>query len=270
MIAVVASPEGGGDIEKIAETSPEKILKTMIDPLLGIKPFHCREIGLGLGFEGESLKSFSRFLTTLYKMFMELDASLVEINPLVETENGEIIALDAKMDFDDNALYRHNQLEELRDEDEEYPAEREAEKNHLNYIRLDGTIGCMVNGAGLAMATMDLIKLHGASPANFLDVGGSATRERVAKALEIILHDPSVEAILVNIFGGIMRCDVIAEGIVDAAKKTKISVPLVVRLNGTNSEEGRMILSQSGLKIEAVEELSAAAKSVVSLAKGGA
>lgn len=264
-VIIMASAEGGMDIEELAQKNPEKILKCAIDPVSGIQSFHCRKTGFALGFQGNGLKLFEAFLKKLYGVFIALDASLIEINPLIETEEGEVIALDAKIDFDDNALFRHPQLEELRDEEEEDPAEREADKHQLNYIHLDGSIGCMVNGAGLAMATMDIVKLHGGSPANFLDVGGGATRDRVAKALEIILHDPSVKGILVNIFGGIMRCDIIAEGIVAAAKETAISVPLVVRLNGTNARQGRQILQDSGLKIIVAEELAEAAKKIVTM-----
>ncbi|HCP01555.1 MAG TPA: ADP-forming succinate--CoA ligase subunit beta, partial [Rhodospirillaceae bacterium] len=227
-IVIVASSEGGMDIETVAEETPEKIAQVAIDPATGIMPFHTREIAFGLGLEGKQIKSAAMFLVAMYDAFLELDASMVEINPLVVTGSGNVIALDAKMNFDDNALYRQADIEALRDEDEEDPIELEASKHELNYIKLDGSIGCMVNGAGLAMATMDIVKLHGSAPANFLDVGGGATKERVNAAFKIILSDPNVEGILVNIFGGIMRCDVIAEGIVTAAREISLHVPLVV------------------------------------------
>jgi len=248
-IMIIASTEGGMDIETVAEETPEKIATVAIDPATGIMPFHTRDIAFGLGLEGAQIKSAAKFLTAMYKAFIELDAAMVEINPLVVTGAGDVIALDAKMNFDDNALYRHPDIEELRDEDEEDPMELEATKHELNYIKLDGAIGCMVNGAGLAMATMDIVKLHGGSPANFLDVGGGATKERVTTAFKIILSDPNVEGILVNIFGGIMRCDVIAEGIVAAAREVSLHVPLVVRLEGTNVDLGKKMLAESGLPI---------------------
>ena len=269
-IVIIASTEGGMDIETVAEETPEKIATVAIDPATGIMPFHTREIAFGLGLEGSQIKSCAKFLMAMYKAFVEMDAALVEINPLVVTGSGDVIALDAKMNFDDNALYRHPDIEELRDEDEEDPAELEATKHELNYIRLDGSIGCMVNGAGLAMATMDIVKLHGGAPANFLDVGGGATKERVTTAFKIILSDPNVEGILVNIFGGIMRCDVIAEGIVAAAREVSLHVPLVVRLEGTNVDLGKKILAESGLPIITADDLGDAAEKIVNAVKEAA
>ena len=233
-ITIMASTEGGMEIEEVAVKTPEKIVTVAIDPATGIMPFHTRNIAFGLRLEGDQVRSAGKLLAAMYQAFTDLDASMVEVNPLVVTGAGDVLALDAKMNFDDNALFRHSDLLELRDEDEEDAAELEASKHELNYIRLDGSIGCMVNGAGLAMATMDIIKLYGSAPANFLDVGGGATKERVTEAFKIILSDPNVEGILVNIFGGIMRCDVIAEGIVAAAREVALHVPLVVRLEGTN------------------------------------
>ncbi len=267
-ITIMASSEGGMDIEEVAEKTPEKIIRITIDPATGISGFHARNIAFGLGLEGKQVGSCVRLVMALYKAFVELDASLVEINPLVVTGDGSVIALDAKMNFDDNALFRHKDIEELRDETEEDPAELEASKHELNYIKLDGSIGCMVNGAGLAMATMDIIKLYGSQPANFLDVGGGATKERVTTAFKIILSDPNVEGILVNIFGGIMRCDVIAEGVVAAAREVELSVPLVVRLEGTNVELGKEIIATSGLDIITGDDLGDAAQKVVSAVKG--
>jgi len=266
-VTVMASTEGGMDIEEVAANTPEKILKVAIDPAVGLQPFHARRLAFGLGLEGPQIRSAVKFLQAMYKAYTELDASLVEINPLVVTGAGELMALDAKMNFDDNALYRHKEVADLRDEDEEDAAELEASQHELNYIKLDGAIGCMVNGAGLAMATMDIIKLEGSDPANFLDVGGGATAERVTVAFKIILSDPNVKGILVNIFGGIMRCDVIAEGIVAAAKELDIHVPLVVRLEGTNVEKGKAILAESGLDIVAANDLGDAAKKVVAALK---
>ena len=262
-VTIIASTEGGMDIEEVAEKTPDKIIKVIIDPAIGLQTFHARKLAFGLGLEGDQVKSAVRLLTGLYKAFIELDASMVEINPLVVRGDGELIALDAKMNFDSNALYRHKNVEDLRDEDEEDPAETEASEHELNYIKLDGSIGCMVNGAGLAMATMDIIQLYGGSPANFLDVGGGATAERVTVAFKIILSDSNVQGILVNIFGGIMRCDVIAEGIVAAAKEVKLNVPLVVRLEGTNVEKGKTILAESGLPIVSADDLGDAAQKVV-------
>jgi len=266
-ITLIASTEGGVEIEEVAEKSPEKILKVAIDPATGIQPYHARDIAFGLGLEGALVGTAVKFVTALYRAFSELDASVAEINPLVVTGAGELVALDAKLGFDDNALFRHPDIEALRDEDEEDPTELEAGRHGLNYIKLDGNIGCMVNGAGLAMATMDIIKLHGGSPANFLDVGGGATRERVSTAFKLILSDPNVEGILVNIFGGIMRCDVIAEGVVAAAREVNLHVPLVVRLEGTNVDLGKKILQRSGLPILTAENLGDAAQKVVQAVK---
>jgi succinyl-CoA synthetase beta subunit len=269
-VTIMASTEGGMEIEEVAEATPEKILRIDIDPATGIQPFHTRQIAFGLGLEGDQIKAASRFLLAMYEAFTELDASIVEINPLVVTGSGDVIALDAKMNFDDNALFRHKDVAELRDEDEEDPTELEAAKHDLNYITLDGSIGCMVNGAGLAMATMDIIKLYGGSPANFLDVGGGATKERVTTAFKLILSDPNVESILVNIFGGIMRCDVIAEGVVAAAREVSLDVPLVVRLAGTNVELGKKILEDSGLPIVSADNLADAAEKVVKVTQEAA
>ncbi len=266
-ITLIGSTEGGVEIEEVAEHSPEKILKVAIDPASGIQPFHAREIAFGLGLEGQQVGTAVKFVTALYRAFTELDASIAEINPLVVTGSDELLALDAKMGFDDNALFRQPEVAALRDVDEEDPAEVEGGRHGLNYLKLDGNIGCLVNGAGLAMATMDIIKLHGAGPANFLDVGGGATRERVSTAFKLILSDPNVEGILVNIFGGIMRCDVIAEGVVGAARETNLHVPLVVRLEGTNVDLGKKILQQSGLPILAGENLVDAAQKIVSAVK---
>ena len=269
-ITIMASTEGGMEIEEVAAKTPEKILKVEIDPAAGMQSYHARKIAFGLGLEGDQIKSAIKFLMAMYKAFVQLDASIVEINPMVVTGAGEVIALDAKMNFDDNALFRHKDIEDLRDESEEDPTELEAAKYDLNYVKLDGNIGCMVNGAGLAMATMDIIKLYGGSPANFLDVGGGATRERVTAAFKLILSDPNVEGLLVNIFGGIMRCDVIAEGVVAAAREVSLTVPLVVRLSGTNSEQGKKILEESGLPIIAADDLADAAEKAVKAAKEAA
>jgi succinyl-CoA synthetase beta subunit len=266
-VTIMASTEGGMEIEEVAAQHPEKIVRVAIDPVAGFQAFHGRKIAFALGLEGKQVNTAVQFLAALYKAFVELDASIVEVNPLVVTGDGKLIALDAKMNFDDNALYRHKDIEELRDEDEENPAELEASKHSLNYIKLDGNIGCMVNGAGLAMATMDIIKLYGGEPANFLDVGGGATKERVTKAFKIILSDPNVEGILVNIFGGIMRCDVIAEGVVAAAREVSLHVPLVVRLEGTNVELGKKIMKDSGLPIVSADNLADAAEKIVKAVK---
>ena len=266
-IVLMASTEGGMEIEEVAAKTPEKILKLDIDPMLGMRGYHAREIAFGLGLEGKQIGSAVKFLTGMYKAFTELDASIVEINPLVVTGAGDVIALDAKMNFDNNALFRHKDIEELRDESEEDPAELEAARHELNYIKLTGNIGCMVNGAGLAMATMDIIKLYGGDPANFLDVGGGATKERVTTAFKLILSDANVEGILVNIFGGIMRCDVIAEGVVAAAREVHLHVPLVVRLEGTNVELGKKIMSESGLPIISADNLADAAEKIVKAVK---
>jgi succinyl-CoA synthetase beta subunit len=269
-VTLMASTEGGMEIEEVAAHSPEKILKLPIDPATGIQAFHAREIAFGLGLEGKQVQTATKFITALSQAFHELDASIVEINPLVVTGSGDVICLDAKVNFDDNALFRHKDIEELRDESEEDPRELEAAKHGLNYVKLDGNIGCMVNGAGLAMATMDIIKLYGSSPANFLDVGGGATRERVTTAFKLILSDPHVEGILVNIFGGIMRCDVIAEGVVAAAREVSLHVPLVVRLEGTNVELGKKIMADSGLPILSADNLADAAQKIVKAVKEAA
>ena len=266
-VTIMASKEGGMEIEEVAAENPDAICKVSIDPASGISGFHCRRIAFFLGLEGPQIKSCTKFLTAMYKAFVELDVSLVEINPLVVTGKGDVIALDAKMNFDDNALFRHSDVADMRDVDEEDPSEIEASKHELNYIKLDGSIGCMVNGAGLAMATMDIIQLKGGSPANFLDVGGGATKERVTAAFKIILSDENVEGILVNIFGGIMRCDVIAEGVVAASREVNLDVPLVVRLEGTNVEQGKKIMAESGLPIIPADNLADAAEKVVAAVK---
>lgn len=266
-VAIMASSEGGMDIEDVAATTPEKIVTITIDPATGLSGFHCRKVAFGLGLEGKVAGKAAKVISTLYDAFMAKDASMLEINPLVVTGAGDIVVLDAKMGFDGNSLFRHPDIVELRDPDEEDPMELEAAKHELNYIKLDGSIGCMVNGAGLAMATMDIIKLKGGSPANFLDVGGGATRERVTEAFKIILSDSNVEGILVNIFGGIMRCDVIAEGVVAAAKEVSLSVPLVVRLEGTNVDLGKKILAESGLPIISADDMGDAAEKVVNAVK---
>lgn len=266
-VVFMASEEGGVEIEEVAAATPEKIITTIVDVATGIQGFHARKLGFALGLKGDVLKKFSKLVFALYQAFIETDASQVEINPLVETGDGEIIALDAKINFDSNALYRHPDIAELRDLDEEEPLEIEASKYDLNYVKMDGKIGCMVNGAGLAMATMDIIKLFGSSPANFLDVGGGATEEKVTEAFKIILSDDNVEGILVNIFGGIMRCDIIANGIIAAAKTVNLSVPLVVRLEGTNVELGKEILAKSGLEIIAANDLGDAAQKIVNAVK---
>jgi succinyl-CoA synthetase beta subunit len=269
-VTVMASAEGGMEIEEVAAKHPEKIIRVAIDPALGLMPFHARKIAYGLSLQANQVGSAIKFLTAMYKAFLQLDASIVEINPLVVTKTGEVIALDAKMNFDENALFRHKDVAALRDESEEDPTEREASRHELNYIKLDGSIGCMVNGAGLAMATMDIIKLHGGEPANFLDVGGGATRERVTTAFKLILSDQNVRGILVNIFGGIMRCDIIAEGVVAAAREVRLEVPLVVRLEGTNVELGKKILKESGLPIVSADNLADAAEKVVRAVKEAA
>ena len=267
-ISFIASTKGGMDIEQVAAETPDEIISLDVDPASGISGFHGRQIAFALGLEGAAFKQCVKLVGALYKLFIEKDASLIEINPLVVTKGGELLVLDAKMNFDDNALFRHGELVELRDLDEEEPTEVEAASFDLNYVKLDGNIGCMVNGAGLAMATMDIIKLEGAAPANFLDVGGGATKEQVFNAFKIILSDPNVEGILVNIFGGIMRCDIIAEGIVAAAREMQITVPLVVRLEGTNVQLGKQILADSGLAIIPADDLGDAAKKVVAAVKG--
>ena len=269
-VTIVASTEGGMEIEEVAAKHPEKIVKVAIDPVTGLQGHHARRVAFGLGLAGKQVGTAVRFLDAMYKAFIDLDASVVEINPLVVTGAGDVLALDAKMNFDDNALFRHKEVAELRDTDEEDPMELEAGKYELNYVKLDGNIGCMVNGAGLAMATMDIIKLHGGEPANFLDVGGGATKERVTAAFKLILSDPNVEGILVNIFGGIMRCDVIAEGVVAAAREVALNVPLVVRLEGTNVELGKKIMKQSGLPILSADNLADAAEKIVKAVKEAA
>lgn len=268
-VSIIASTEGGMEIEEVAEETPEKIISVTIDPATGLQGHHMRTIAFGLGLTDKAqMKSAFKFLSTMYKAFTELDADMVEINPLIVTGGGDVMALDAKMSFDSNALYRHPNVEELRDTTEEDEKETEAKKYDLNYVALEGEIGCMVNGAGLAMATMDIIKLYGSEPANFLDVGGGATKENITAAFKIILSDSSVKGILVNIFGGIMRCDVIAEGVVAAAREVEISVPLVVRLEGTNVEKGKQIMADSGLPIISGDNLADAAEKVVKAVKG--
>lgn len=247
---IMASVEGGVEIEEVAARAPEKILKIWVDPMIGLRPFQARQLAFGLGFEDEAFKKAVRFIEALYRAYEETDSSLAEINPLVLTQQGDVVAVDAKINLDDNALFRHPDLAELRDVYEEDPLEVEASQYRLNYVRLNGNVGCMVNGAGLAMATMDLIKLAGGEPANFLDVGGTASAETVEAGFRIILKDPNVKAILVNIFGGIVRCDRVARGIVEAARNVQLQVPLIVRLQGTNAEEARAILEASGLEIE--------------------
>jgi succinyl-CoA synthetase beta subunit len=269
-VLIMASTEGGMEIEEVAANHPEKILKVAVDPASGISGFHARKLAFGLGLEGKQVASFQKFVTALYGAFLELDCAIVEINPLVVTGAGEIVALDAKVSFDDNALYRHKDLEALRDDSEMDPKELDATKHDLNYVALDGEIGCMVNGAGLAMATMDIIKLYGSSPANFLDVGGTANAARVTEAFRIITSDANVKAILVNIFGGIAKCDMIATGIVEASKNLSLSVPLVVRLEGTNVDLGKKILAESGLAIIAADNLADAAQKVVAAVKKAA
>ncbi len=269
-VTIMASTEGGMEIEQVAEHSPEKIMRVAIDPAAGLSGFHTRRLAYSLGLDGKQVGAFAKFVTAMHQAFLALDCAIIEINPLVVTGAGDIVALDAKVSFDDNALYRHPEIEKLRDEAEEDPKELEAAKYSLNYVSLDGVIGCMVNGAGLAMATMDIIKLYGSSPANFLDVGGGATKERVTAAFKIILSDPNVEGILVNIFGGIMRCDVIAEGVVAAAREVSLNVPLVVRLEGTNVALGKDIMAKSGLPIISADNLADAAEKVVRAVKEAA
>ncbi|MEQ8410473.1 MAG: ADP-forming succinate--CoA ligase subunit beta [Erythrobacter sp.] len=269
-VAMVASTEGGVDIETVAHETPEKITTITIDPAQGFMPHHARALAFGLKLEGDLNKQAQKLAKQLYQAFMATDSAMLEINPLVETDDGKLTVLDAKMSFDSNALFRHKDIAEMRDETEEDPSEVEASEYDLAYIKLDGNIGCMVNGAGLAMATMDIIKLNGAFPANFLDVGGGATTEKVTAAFKIILKDPAVEGILVNIFGGIMKCDVIANGIVQAAKDVNLQVPLVVRLEGTNVEAGKEILDNSGLAIVSADDLGDAARKIVAEVKQAA
>jgi len=262
----MASSAGGMDIEKVAEETPELILKVTIDPSVGLRPFQARKLAFGLGIPNELIGQATKFMLALYEAYEKMDASLVEINPFLQTKDNRLIALDAKVTFDDNAMYRHHDYAELRDLDEEEPLEIEASKFDLNYIKLDGNIGCMVNGAGLAMATMDIIKLHGGEPANFLDVGGGASQERVENAFRILLADQNVKAVLINIFGGIVRCDMVANGVVAAAKNLGISIPIVARLEGTNVEEGKRVLSESGIGIIPADGMSDAAAKVVAAA----
>jgi succinyl-CoA synthetase beta subunit len=267
--AIIASTEGGMDIEEVAARTPDRILTVHVDPNVGLGPFHCRRIGFWLGLDAAQVKKLETFLSGLWRLYLERDASLVEINPLVVTEPGELLALDAKLNFDDSALYRQAEVRDLRDPLEEDPREREAKEIDLAYVGLEGDIGCMVNGAGLAMATLDMIQLCGGKPANFLDAGGGADKEKVKEAFKLILRDPAVKAILVNIFGGIVRCDLIAEGVVAAASDLGVKVPLVVRLQGTNAAQGREILAKSGLDITTAETLGEAAEKVVAAARGG-
>lgn len=262
-VTFMVSTEGGMDIEEVAEKTPEKITHADVDPATGMMPFHARKLAFALGLEGDAMKSAVKFFIALYKSFIELDAAIVEINPMIVTDKNEVMALDAKMNFDENALFRQKLVADMRDETEENENEREATNWGLSYVAMDGNIGCMVNGAGLAMATMDIIKLYGGEPANFLDVGGGATAERVTAAFKIILSDANVKGILVNIFGGIMKCDVIAEGVIAAAKEVDLSVPLVVRLEGTNVEKGKELMANSGLPIISADDLEDAAKKVV-------
>jgi len=267
-VVIMASTEGGVEIEQVAEKTPEKILRTTLDPMLGLMPYQCRRLAFGLGLEGKQVKQFTRLLSGLARLFIEKDLGLLEINPLVVTKAGDLLCLDGKINVDDNALYRQNELIEMRDASQEDARENKAKEWDLNYIALDGSIGCMVNGAGLAMATMDLIKLHGGDPANFLDVGGGATKERVAEAFKIILSDTNVKTVLVNIFGGIVRCDLIAEGIIGAIEEVGVDVPIVVRLEGNHAEQGAQLLQQSGLNIISAQGLTDAAEKAVAAVKG--
>ena len=264
-IVIMASEAGGMDIEEVAAAAPEKIIKVFVNPLLGLQGYHCRQLAFGLNLPAAAIKAFTPMIQNLYRLFVDYDCSLVEINPLVITAEEAVIALDAKLNFDDNALFRHQEILAYRDLDEENPLEVEASKFNLNYIALDGNVGNMVNGAGLAMATMDLIKLAGAEPANFLDVGGGASAEMVDNGFRIILSDPNVNGVLINIFGGILRCDILANGVVEAARKTGIQVPVVVRMEGTNVEEGRRILAESGLNLITAADLNDAAQKVAEI-----
>jgi len=267
-IAIIASGAGGMDIEEVAARTPEQILTINVHPAAGLQPYQCRKLAFGLGFSGEQVAEFQKIVQALYRLYLDKDASLVEVNPLILTKAGHLVALDAKINIDANALFRQSALAALRDAEQEDPMERRASEHDLNYVSLDGDIACMVNGAGLAMATMDLIKLHGGQPANFLDVGGGATSERVTAAFQLILSNPRVRAILVNIFGGIVRCDLIAEGVINAVKNVGTSIPVVVRLEGTNADQARAMLAKSGLKIAAAADLTDAARQVVALAAG--
>jgi succinyl-CoA synthetase beta subunit len=269
-VVFIASTEGGMDIEEVAATAPDKILRALVDPVVGLQAYQCREMAFRLGLSGAQVASMSRLMLNLYRLFIERDLSLVEINPLAVTAEGELVALDAKINVDENALYRQKGVEELRDPSQEDPKDHKARQFGLNYVALDGNIACMVNGAGLAMATMDLVKLHGGEPANFLDVGGGTTAEKVAEAFKLILSDPNVKVILVNIFGGIVRCDLIAEGIISAVAEVGISIPVVVRLEGTNVARGRELLETSGLHIIAVNDLAEAARRAVAEAGSAA
>ncbi len=268
-IALIASVAGGMDIEEVAAHTPEKIVAVNVHPAAGLQPYQCRKLAFALGFAGPQIAAFQKIAVALYQLYVERDASLVEINPLIVTQAGELMALDAKINIDDNALFRQPELAAIRDAAQEDPMERRAAEHDLNYVSLDGNIACMVNGAGLAMATMDLIKLHGGKPANFLDVGGGATSERVTAAFQLILSNPNVQAILVNIFGGIVRCDLIAEGVINAVKHVGVKVPVVVRLEGTNAPQAREMLAKSGLTITPAGDLTDAARKAVSLARKG-
>lgn len=267
-LVIIASPEGGVDIEKVAEETPEKIFKTVVDPMLGVMPFQCRKLGFDLNFNSTQIKQLQNLLEGMIRLFTTLDLSMVEVNPLIVTSSGDLVCLDGKINFDDNALYRQPEVQKLRDTSQEDERENRSREWELNYIALDGDIGCMVNGAGLAMATMDVIKLHGGNPANFLDVGGGATVERVSEAFKIILSDQNVKGVLVNIFGGIVRCDLIANGIITAVKQVGVKVPVVVRLEGNNSENGLALLNSSGLNIIAANNLTDAAKKIISAVGG--
>jgi len=268
-IAVIASAAGGMDIEEVAHTSPQRIFSRNVHPAAGLQPYQCRDLAFALGLRDKAVRDLQALLSALYRLYLECDASLIEINPLIVTKSGELLALDAKLDIDANALFRHPDLAAWRDPNQEDALERRASAHELNYVSLDGDIACMVNGAGLAMATMDLIQLHGGKPANFLDVGGGATAERVKVAFEIILSNPKVRAVLINIFGGIVRCDIIAEGVVAAVKEVGVALPVVVRLEGTNAALAREILAKSGLAITAAADLTDAARKVIALAKRG-
>jgi succinyl-CoA synthetase beta subunit len=263
---LMVSPEGGVEIEKVAEETPDRIFKEVINPGVGLAPYQARKLAFALGLEGKQVSQAVGFMTAVWETFKSTDASLIEINPLIVTEDGSLLALDAKMNFDDNALYRHADIKALRDVEEEAPLEVEASKFSLNYIKLDGTVGCMVNGAGLAMATMDIIKLAGGSPANFLDVGGGANAEQIRNAFKILMSDSSVKAVLINIFGGILRCDVLAEGVIAAVRELGVPVPIVIRMEGTNVEKGKQMLQESGLNFTTADTMSEAAEKVVALA----
>jgi succinyl-CoA synthetase beta subunit len=264
---LMVSPDGGVEIEKVAAETPDRIFKEHVHPGVGLSPFQTRKLAFALGLEGEQIQQAVRMMKSVYETFIDTDASLIEINPLVVTGDGRLLALDAKMNFDDNALYRHPAIKELRDTGEEAPLEVEASKYSLNYIKLDGTVGCMVNGAGLAMATMDIIKLAGGEPANFLDVGGGANAEQIRNAFKILMSDASVKAVLINIFGGILRCDVLAEGVIAAVKELGVPVPIVIRMEGTNVERGKQMLRESGLNFTTADTMSEAAEQVVALGR---